>query len=117
MVKYGPWLLPLLIGAAAMLAFLLLHNRGGESLTPPAAVGGQDLPGTPVAPGKVQEARDFKDWPLWWLGESFDSLALTHVDELTPRRGFPTMNIVSFIYGTCTPPPGGEGCVPLWRYR
>lgn len=103
-------LLAPLIGAAAMLTFLLLHDRGGESFTPPAAVGEQGLPGTPVAPEKLQEAREFKDWPLWWLGESFDSLALTHVEEVTPRRGFPTMNWVEFTYGTCTHRPGGEGC-------
>jgi hypothetical protein len=111
-LRYGPWLLAPLIGAAAMLAFLFLHDRGGESFAPPAAVGEQELAGTPVAPEKIQEARDFKGWPLWWLGESFDSLALVYVGERTPRRGFPTMNMVAFVYGECTPPPGGEGCGP-----
>ena len=111
-VRYWPWLLAPLIGAAAMLAFLFLHDRGGGTFTPPAAVGEQELPGTPVAAEDIQGARDFKDWPLWWFGDSFDSLNLTHVDELTPARGFPTYNFVSFVYGTCTPPPGGEGCGP-----
>lgn len=110
--KYGVWLLPPLIGAGAMLAFLLIRDNGGESFTPPAAVGEQDLPGTPVAAEKLQEARDFKDWPLWWLGESFDSLALTDVAQFTAEKGLPTHNAVYFIYGTCTPPPGGEGCGP-----
>ncbi len=95
-----------------MLAFLFLHDRGGESFTPPAAVGEQGLPGTPVAPDKLQEARDFKDWPLWWLGESFDSLNLTYVSERTPRRGFADMNMVAFVYGDCTLQPSGEGCGP-----
>jgi hypothetical protein len=112
MVRYEVWLLPFLIGGAAMVVFLLGCDGGGETLAPPTAVEEQDLPGTPVAPEKVQEARDFKGWPLWWLGESFDSLALTHVEEVTPERGFSTMNWVEFIYGTCTPPPGGEGCGP-----
>jgi hypothetical protein len=110
--RCGPWMLAPLIGAAVVLAFLFIRDRGGESFAPPAAVGEQDLPGAPVAPGKIQEARDFKDWPLWWLGESFDSLNLTYVGERTPRRGFPTINMVAFVYGECTPPPGGEGCGP-----
>ena len=110
--KYVVWLLPFLIGAAAMVAFLLVRDGGGETLAPPAAVGEQDLPGTPVAPEKIQEARDFEDWPLWWLGESFDSFALTNIKEWTPERGFPTMNSVSLTYGTCTPRPGTGGCAP-----
>jgi hypothetical protein len=109
--KYGVWLLPPLIGAAAMLAFLLIRD-GGRTLTPPAAVGEQGLPGTPVASEKIQEARDFEGWPLWWMGDSFDSLSLTHIDQFTQSRGFPTQNIVYFTYGTCTPPPGGGGCGP-----
>jgi hypothetical protein len=110
--KYGVWLLPPIIGAAAMLAFLLIRDGGGQTLTPPAAVGEQALPGTPVAPEKIQEARDFDGWPLWWLGESFDSLSLANIDELTPSRGFSTSNFVSFVYGACTPRSGGEGCAP-----
>jgi hypothetical protein len=111
-VRYGVWLVPPLIGAAAMLAFLLLRDSGGETFTPPAAVGEQDLPGTPVAPEKIQEARDFKGWPLWWLGESFDSLSLTAVDQFTPESGSPSQNAVYFIYGTCIPRPDAGGCGP-----
>ncbi len=112
MARYGVWLLPMLIGAAAMVAFLLIRDGGDEALTPPAAVGEQDLPGTPVAPEKIQEARDFEGWPLWWLGDSFDSLALTNIEEWTPERGFPTMNFVSFTYGTCAIAPGRQSCGP-----
>lgn len=106
-IKYSPWVLAPLIGAAAMLSFLYFRNHRGESFEPPAAVGGQ---GQPVAAEKLQEARDFKEWPLYWLGESFDSLPLTGIDFLTPEQGMPTMRAVSFIYGTCTPPPDAGGC-------
>jgi hypothetical protein len=95
-----------------MLTFLLLHDRGGESFEPPAAVGEQALPGTPVAPNALQEARDFKDYPLWWLGENFDSLALTKIAQMTRERGFTSMDAVYFVYGKCTPPAGSEGCAP-----
>ncbi|MDI6857126.1 MAG: hypothetical protein QME71_02285 [Dehalococcoidia bacterium] len=94
-----------------MLAFLLLYDRGGESFEPPSAVGEQALPGTPVAPEKLQEARDFKEFPLWWLGESFDSLNL-RIHWATPDRGSPTMNSVYFVYGQCIIKPGNEGCPP-----
>jgi len=108
-IKYSPWVLAPLIGAAAMLSFLYFRDHGSESFEPPAAVGEQ---GEPVAAEKIQEARDFKEWPLYWLGESYDSLPLTGIDFAIPERGFPTMRTVYFIYGTCKPPPGGEGCAP-----
>jgi hypothetical protein len=112
-LKYGVWALAPLLGAAAMLAFLYFRDQGGETFEPPAAVGEQ---GKPVAAEKIQEARDFKEWPLWWLGESSQSLPLTKIEWATPDHGFPTQNTVDFIYGTCTPPPGG-GCPPLWRSK
>jgi hypothetical protein len=112
-VRYGVWLVPPVIGAAAMLAFLLVRDSGGETFTPPAAVGEQDLPGTPVAPEKIQEARDFKGWPLWWLGESFDSLNLAYVLPFTNGDGSSEVDRIGFIYGTCTQPTGSEGgCAP-----
>src|SRR4030042_1975192 len=103
-LRYGIWALVPLIGAAAMLAFLYFRDQGGESFEPPAAVGEQ---GEPAAAGKLQEARDFKEWPLWWLGETSQSLALTNIHVATPERGFTTQDRVDFIYGTCTPPPDG----------
>lgn len=106
--KYGPWLLAPLIGAAAMLAFLHFRDSSGETFEPPAAVGEQ---GEPVPAEKIQEARDFKEFPLYWLGESFESLPLTKIVWFTPERGFPTQDVVDFAYGTCTPPPEG-GCSP-----
>jgi len=107
--KYGPWALAPLIGAAAMLAFLLLHDRGGAIPTPPVAAGD---PGTPVAADKLQAIRDFKAFPLYWLGEGFESLALTAIPSFGVDTGTPEMNDIDFIYGTCTPPPGGGGCTP-----
>jgi len=106
-LKYGVWALAPLIGAAAMLSFLYFRDSGGESFEPPAAVGEQ---GKPVAAEKIQEARDFKEWPLWWLGDSYESLPVTKILWGTPEHGFSDQNRVYFVYGTCTPPPGGGGC-------
>jgi len=107
-LKYGIWALAPLIGAAAMLSFLYFRDHGGESFEPPAAVGEQ---GEPVAAEKIQEARDFKGWPLWWLGETSQSLPLTSILWGTPERGFPDQNRVYFVYGTCTPRQEA-GCTP-----
>lgn len=109
-LRYGIWALAPLIGAAAMLAFLYFRDSGGESFEPPAAVGEQ---GEPVAAEKIQEARDFKQFPLYWLGETSQSLALTNIRVATPERGIPTEDRVDFIYGTCTPPPDGGCPYPL----
>jgi hypothetical protein len=109
-LRYGIWALAPIIGAAAMLSFLYFRDHGSETFEPPAAVGEQ---GEPVAAEKLQEARDFKEWPLWWLGESFESLALTNINRLTPEHGYSGMNAVSFGYGTCTPPPDGGCARPL----
>jgi len=106
-LKYSIWVLAPLVGAAAMLSFLYLRDRGSETFEPPAAVGEQ---GQPVAAEKLQEARDFKEFPLYWLGESSDSLLLTNIARFGPETGTATMNSVDLVYGTCTIPPGGEGC-------
>lgn len=108
-LRYSIWALVPLIGAAVMLAFLYFRDSGGETFEPPVVVGEQ---GEPVAAEKLQEARDFNEWPLYWLGESFESLPLTKIAWFTPERGSPTDNTIDFIYGTCTPPAGGGGCAP-----
>jgi len=111
-LKYGIWALAPLIGAAVMLAFLYFRDRGSETFEPPVVVGEQALPGTPVAAEKIQTAQDFKKYPLYWLGDSFQSLNLAYLDKYTPMAGYSNIDAFSFTYGTCAPPPGGEGCAP-----
>lgn len=48
----------------------------------------------------VEEARDFKAFDIWWLGEEFEAFRLSHADQ------------TSFLYGTCKPPPREGGCAP-----
>lgn len=107
-----PWAAAPLIGALVMVGFLLLRGNDDKTLDPSVASGQAGLPGTPVAPEKLQAATDFKGYPLWWAGNSFDSFNLTHVDQRSPETGFPTMNSVDFIYGRCTVPAGAESCAP-----
>lgn len=56
----------------------------------------------------VQAAREFKRFPLYWVGERFEQWDLVYVDGLERRGDF-----VTFIYGKCTPHDGGQpSCIP-----
>lgn len=57
-----------------------------------------------VDEGELQRVRAASDRPLYYLGESFEGLPLTHADA-TGRGG-------SFIYGTCEPSGSDSGCAP-----
>jgi hypothetical protein len=62
--------------------------------------------GAAVEASKPSSAREFDAYPLYWLGERFERWELAHVD-LDNQSEF-----VTFIYGTCTPPPEEEGGCP-----
>jgi hypothetical protein len=76
-----------------------------------------------VGPGvtTVDDIREFKEFPVYWLGESFQGLPLTAISRMDyPGRwpGEPLYNLpwheVSFTYGDCTIAPGESSCpMPL----
>ena len=55
----------------------------------------------------IEDAREFKGFSLYWLGESFRGLPLTAI----VRYRYGAEDSVAFIYGTCTPSSDG-GCAP-----
>jgi hypothetical protein len=68
----------------------------------------------------VEDARKFEEFPVYWLGESFQGLPLVAVHRMDDPGAFPgkpyndPWNEVSFSYGKCTIPPGRSSCpVPL----
>jgi hypothetical protein len=68
----------------------------------------------------VDDMRKFKEFPVYWLGESFQGLALERVARMDYEGAFPgkpynhPWHEVRFIYGTCTASPGQSSCpVPL----
>ena len=78
---------------AARLLFVLLASVA-------AGCGGSRATEPVTAPAEVRHQG------LYYLGESFDGLPLTHAESSADRKGF-------FVYGTCEPPPGSEGgCAP-----
>ena len=60
----------------------------------------------PPTPGRAQAlaAQRAAGHPLYWVGRSFDGLALSEVLRLPER--------VSFIYGSCDPSGSDTGCAP-----
>lgn len=68
----------------------------------------------------VEDAKAFRDFSLYWLGESFNGLPLERIirykyqpdSELSPSRA---ENMVLFIYGTCVPEP--QACAPPLSIR
>jgi hypothetical protein len=68
----------------------------------------------------LEDAREFEDFPVYWLGESFQGLPLVAVQRIHYPGAFPgkpyddPRNEVAFLYGDCTIAPGETGCpVPL----
>jgi hypothetical protein len=61
----------------------------------------------------VEAAKKFDAFPLYWVGERFEQWDLTAIDGLD----YPS-EIISFIYGDCTP-RGGEqpSCTPPFQIQ
>jgi hypothetical protein len=90
----------------------LLDDGGGASA--PLASAGQ-LSWT------IEDARQFDEFPLYWLGDSYEGLPLTKVIryQYEPEPPIPAEtaeNVVLFIYGSCTP-TGEGGCPPPLSIR
>ncbi len=96
-----------LIGAAIIFAAC----GGGRGLDPKTHV---ERTAPRVGAWTIEEARDFKEFTVYWVGEEFGGLALNTVYRLsTPEVLYP-QNAVIFIYGTCKPAGGlaDGGCEP-----
>ena len=73
-----------------------LTNSPAESSDPNAVAGKSNM--------SVEEARAFSEFPLYWLGETYEGL------ELTTLLG--GKNHFSFLYGKCVIRPAGDGGCP-----
>ena len=64
----------------------------------------------------VEDAREFEEFPVYWLGESFQGLPLVAVHRMDYPGRWPgeiynlPWHEVRFIYGDCTIAPGETGC-------
>ena len=103
-------LLSLLIALVAVVS-LACTNTSDES---------EQATVSPTPLWSVEDARRFEEFPLYWLGESFQGLPLIQVARIDYPGAFPgepynsPLNEVYFIYGDCEIGPGEEGCpVPL----
>lgn len=114
-----------LVPAAVALAFGYTSVSGltAQSPSPPGrrANAASFLPGN-LDPSAVASAREFKDFPLVWLGEEFRGFKLTkfiRTNYRTPKEqtGYYrdiSQNTVTLIYGDCIPQKTSDGpsCVP-----
>jgi hypothetical protein len=61
----------------------------------------------------VRSTREFRAFPLYWVGERFEKWKLSTIEGVRPRGEF-----VSFIYATCTPSDGDEpSCTPPFEIQ
>ncbi len=109
-LRFALILLGVFAGALALtgLVVSVLDDGGGRG-------------GAPASAGQtgwtLEDARQFNEFPLYWLGESYDGLPLNriirHRFEPGPemRPGLRGENSVTFVYGDCTP-VGDSGCPP-----
>ncbi len=99
--------------SATALAVSLLDDGGGSAA--PASAG--------QATWTIEDAKAFMDFPVYWLGESYEGLPLTKIVrgkgelELHPQvaaivgQDVMKEDSLGFIYGDCDPGADG-GCVP-----
>lgn len=91
--------------AAGVSTWLLV--RGDGQLAQPAGAAQQRW--------TIEDARQFKEFTLYWLGETFEGLPLTTITRYRydPPGGTSgqSESSVAFIYGDCTPGPD-SGCAP-----
>ena len=82
---------------------------------------GDEAPAT-AAPQvwSVDTAREFKDYPVYWVGQEYKGLPLVQVARMDypgaapGKPGSRAWNEVSFTYGDCEIGPGEESCaMPL----
>ncbi len=112
MSRVRAWLTVLAVLLASVGAGALLRSRVFDTATPPAA--------SAERLACDQLIQSFDAYPLFNLGEEFEGLPLARCTRSQTPAKFdqegnvrePATDFVFFIYGECTPPPTGEGCVP-----
>lgn len=76
-------------GVAALVGVSIVLLEGGDS----------------VSGWSIEDARQFDQFSLFWLGEEYEELPLTHISYASSEKVF------LFVYGSCNP-RGEGGCAP-----
>jgi len=108
------WLLAPIVGFLAAYSLLsgaaALADRGMSNVAPAASAG--DVTGNLG----LAEAQAFDGYPVYWLGEEFEGLRVTHINRLyyehPPGVPLPPSDMITVIYGDCTPQGTPPTCVP-----
>lgn len=119
----GRWLLRVGLVLVILLAALVgggialvLLSEPGEVPNPSVKPGDHKQRTPPEnGPWTIEEAQQFHDFELYWVGEEFAGLPLTEIDRL--HTADDRQNYVLFAYGTCKLPNGEGGCSPPIQIR
>ena len=119
----GRWLLRAVFGLVIVLvalvgggiAFVLLSEPG--EVPNPSVKPGDHKQRTPPekGPWTIEEARQFQDFELYWVGEEFAGLPLTEISRLHTEDD--RQNRVLLAYGKCKLPKWEGGCAPPIQIR
>ncbi len=101
-------------GGFVVTGVLVSMLGGGGGSAPPVSAGQLDW--------TIEDARQFNEFPLYWLGETYQGLPLRKIIRYTydpDPSGPPALaeNLVLFIYGSCTPTGQEGGCPPPLSIR
>src|SRR5215211_3767224 len=91
------------VGLTALAAAVALLTLAGAVRGERAAASQFDRAHSDFDPVGV---REFRSFPLYWVGESHDGLGLKAITRRRPQPGVDSADYVSFLYGNCRPRPG-----------
>jgi len=117
-LKYGPWLVMWLIAPVAgfLLTYFVLTGAAsladkGPSQVAPAASSGEMAGNMSLA-----EAQAFDGYPVYWVGEEFEGLGVTHINRLYYEHPLgvplPPSDMITVVYGNCNVQGTPPTCVP-----
>ena len=120
-LRNGLWVLLMLAAPIAggltsyfVLTWLASFDGAPEAPTERAEAGAA-VP-MPTSGWTIEEAEAFEEYPVLWVGESFQGLPLTGITRLEfsepPDVPAPDTDMVTVAYGDCTPAGTPPTCVP-----
>jgi hypothetical protein len=119
--RNGLWIVLMLLapiagGLTSYVVLTWLSSVDGAPRPPAERVDAGPAVPTPRTGWTIEEAEAFHEYPVLWLGESFDAMPVTGITRLQssepPGVPAPDTDMVTVVYGDCTPAGTPPTCVP-----